>query len=136
MYFFRERYGYNKYGIVMWREKINYVLDERDMHYGAHCFLSTCDELLKQYFTRFIELVGIAKDWLKQEKYYWIIFSSSWISLLKQNYIRVITETKGSNMTSTKHQKIKCPLSRAYKRRRGGRRGSKFILITLQSLKV
>ena len=56
---------------------MNYVLDERYIHYETHCLLNTCDELLKQYFTRFIELVGIAKDWLKQEKYYLIVFSSS-----------------------------------------------------------
>ena len=69
-----------KCGIVVSTEKINYILDEKDVHYEAHCLLNTCDKLLKQYFTHVIELVGIImppKDWAEARKIYDLIVSSS-----------------------------------------------------------
>ena len=66
-------------GIVISREKINYILDEKGVYYEAHCLMKTCDELLKQYFTH-LELVGVMmlpKDWAKARNIYDLIVSSS-----------------------------------------------------------
>ena len=48
MYFLPEYYGYKNCGIVVSTENINHILDEKDVHYEAHCLLNTRDELLKQ----------------------------------------------------------------------------------------
>ena len=79
MYFLPEHYGYKNCGIVISREKINYILDEKGVYYEAHCLMKTCDELLKQYFTH-LELVGVmmlSKDWAKARNIYDLIVSSS-----------------------------------------------------------
>ena len=80
MYVLPEYYGYKNCGIVISTEEINYILDEKDVHYEAHCLLNSCDEMLKQYFTHIIELVGIImppKDWAEARKMYNLIVSSS-----------------------------------------------------------
>ena len=64
--------GYKNCGIVISTKKINHILDDKDVHYEAHCLVNTCDKRLKQYFTHIIELVGITchqMTELKQEKY-------------------------------------------------------------------
>ena len=80
MYSLPEYYGYKNCGTVISTEKINYILDEKDVHYEAHCLLNSCDEMLKQYFTHIIELVGIImppKDWAEARKIYHLIVSYS-----------------------------------------------------------
>ena len=67
-------------GIVLSTEKINFILDERDINYEAHCLLYTCDDFLQQYFTYVIELLGITmppKDWAEARKIYDVTVSSS-----------------------------------------------------------
>ena len=79
--------GYKNCGIVISTKKINHILDDKDVHYEAHCLLNTCDKRLKQYFTHIIELVGTImppNDWVEARKIYdLIVSSSSRISLLK-----------------------------------------------------
>ena len=102
MYFLPEHYGYKNCGIVISREKINYILDEKGVYYEAHCLMKTCDELLKQYFTH-IELVGVImlpKDWTKARNIYDLIVSSFEIKSYQNN---------------NRNQSFKCSIKQATK---------------------